>query len=99
MLLRRSFPAPHKRRALRAEQGVSQAALARAVGVSRSTVTRWEQGVRLPRDDDKLRRYHHVLRCLAVYPFSLKGFEGDWDDWDELVTFSDRTTVPGEELR
>lgn len=85
MVLRRSLPGPEERRALRTKNGLSQATIARAVGVSRSTVTRWENGARIPRDDDVLRRYHHVLVCLALYPGSLKGFEGEWG---ELLTYS-----------
>ena len=46
---RRRLPDPPFRRLIRAQAGISQAGMARAIGVTRSAVTRWEQGTRTPR--------------------------------------------------
>jgi len=46
-------------RELREEQGLSQAATGRAVGVARSQVSRWEAGTQTPRP-------RHALAILAL---------------------------------
>lgn len=45
----RNLPSPPERRALREKAGLSQGAIADAVGVRRSTISRWESGDRVPR--------------------------------------------------
>lgn len=45
---RRRLPPPSLRRALRKSAGVTQAAVAMALGVDRATVARWELGERMP---------------------------------------------------
>jgi DNA-binding transcriptional regulator YiaG len=46
---RRRLPEPVMRRLLRERANVTQAELAEALGVARSTVSRWEAGLRGPR--------------------------------------------------
>jgi len=45
---RRRLPSPAELRAKREEANLSQAAMARAIGVARSSLTRWETGGRKP---------------------------------------------------
>lgn len=59
----RRLPPPQFRRLIREQAGLSQAAMARAVGVGRSTMTRWEAGTRTPRGK-VLREYLSVLNKL-----------------------------------
>jgi DNA-binding transcriptional regulator YiaG len=47
---RRALPAPPIRRMLRERVGLSKAVLARALGIDRSVLARWESGERQPRD-------------------------------------------------
>jgi DNA-binding transcriptional regulator YiaG len=61
---RRRLPPPRARRRLRERSGVSQAAIARALGVDRATVSRWETGAREP-DDQRLSPYLDALNRLA----------------------------------
>jgi transcriptional regulator with XRE-family HTH domain len=61
---RRSLPAPGMRRTLRQRAGISQTDLARALGVDRATVSRWESGDRQP-DDGFLQAYLEALDRLA----------------------------------
>lgn len=49
--LRRRLPDPQTRRVLRERAGITQTALAEALGVDRATVSRWESGDREPVDD------------------------------------------------
>jgi transcriptional regulator with XRE-family HTH domain len=49
--IRRQLPSRAMARAIRLEAGISQAALARALGVHPVTVTRWELGTRRPRGE------------------------------------------------
>lgn len=44
-----SLPTPAIARALRVRAGISQARIARELGVSRMTVSRWESGAHRPR--------------------------------------------------
>ena len=46
---RRSLPDPAVRRLLRERAGLSQAEVAKAIGVRSATVSRWEAGLRTPR--------------------------------------------------
>jgi DNA-binding transcriptional regulator YiaG len=46
---RRRLPAPSRRRRLRERAGLSQRAVARALGVTREAVAYWEAGHRTPR--------------------------------------------------
>jgi transcriptional regulator with XRE-family HTH domain len=57
---RLNLPPPEIRRAVRVSAGVTQAAVARACGVDRATVCRWEAGNRTPRGGH-LRAYLLVL--------------------------------------
>lgn len=61
---RRDLPAPKMRRALREAAGVSQDAVAEAVGVHRMTVQRWESG-RCEPTPDHVVAYAAILRDLA----------------------------------
>lgn len=63
--LRRRLPSPETRLLLRERAGISQDAVAQAVGVDRATVSRWESGEREPRDRH-LARYVDVLDRLAA---------------------------------
>ena len=47
----RYLPSPPERRALREKAGLSQGAIADAVGVRRSTISRWESGDRVPQGE------------------------------------------------
>jgi DNA-binding transcriptional regulator YiaG len=60
---RRQLPSPDERRAIRQEAGLSQAALARVLGTSRPTVSKYESGDRLPRADLAV-RYQRTLERL-----------------------------------
>jgi transcriptional regulator with XRE-family HTH domain len=62
--LRRRLPDPKTRRALRQRAGLPQAAVARAVGVDRATISRWESGEREP-GEAHLRSYIETLGRLA----------------------------------
>jgi len=46
--LERSLPSPRAARCIREMVGVSQARMARELGVHRTSVTKWELGVRRP---------------------------------------------------
>lgn len=61
--LRKSLPAPPMRRAIRQAAGISEAALAASIGVTRAAVHNWETGRRFPHGDN-LRRYAEVLGQL-----------------------------------
>ena len=60
----RRLPPPAARRLLREHAGLVQGDLARALGVSRVAVSRWESGTRTPRGE-ALRRYVEALDRLA----------------------------------
>jgi DNA-binding transcriptional regulator YiaG len=60
---RDSLPSPEERRRLRESAGVTVAAVAAVVGVSRAAVTRWEAGERSPRGDH-VHAYIDVLSRL-----------------------------------
>ena len=60
---RRRLPAPSVARLIREAADVSQARLAREIGVDRVTVSRWEAGTRHPRGDT-LVAYSDVLVLL-----------------------------------
>jgi transcriptional regulator with XRE-family HTH domain len=62
--LRRRVPGPEVRRLLRESAGVSQAALARTLGVDRASISRWESGDRFP-GPDLIPRYLEALDRLA----------------------------------
>ncbi|HXF83150.1 MAG TPA: helix-turn-helix transcriptional regulator [bacterium] len=61
---RRRLPDPKTRRLLRERAGITQAALAEAVGVSRAALCRWELGDREP-DEQFLAKYLAALDRLA----------------------------------
>ena len=46
--LRQRLPRPEVRRLLRTSAGVSQSALAQALGVTAASISRWESGARRP---------------------------------------------------
>jgi DNA-binding XRE family transcriptional regulator len=57
------LPPPPVRRAIRVAAGLPQGAVARAIDVSRATVTRYELGVREPRGEVR-RRYAEALERM-----------------------------------
>lgn len=61
---RRVLPEPDIRRALRERVGLTQAEVAVAIGVDRTTVCRWETSDRTPRQPH-LDRYAEVLDCFV----------------------------------
>ena len=61
---RQRLPEPAIRRMIRERAEISQADLARAVGVGRATVARWEAGTRTP-GRRVLGRYLEVLNQLV----------------------------------
>lgn len=63
--VRRRLPTPAARRHLRNSAGISQAAIAEAVGVSREAVSLWESGLRTP-SPEHAERYLEVLDQLAT---------------------------------
>lgn len=63
--LRRELPPPALRRLLRERAGLSQAAIAGVLGISRPAMTRWELGQRTPRGA-ALARYSELLDRLAA---------------------------------
>ncbi|MDP9270648.1 MAG: helix-turn-helix domain-containing protein [Chloroflexota bacterium] len=64
---RRRLPEPRFRRLLREGARLSLRDVAEALGVERSTVSRWETGRRLaPRDPAMLARYVELLDRLAA---------------------------------
>jgi DNA-binding transcriptional regulator YiaG len=60
----RSLPAPPVRRYLREQVGLSQEAVAEALGIGRTAVTRWETGSREPRGAVRL-EYVELLERMA----------------------------------
>ena len=63
---------------LRRREGLSQEALAEALGVSRQAISRWEQGTALP-DGGKL------LPCARYFGVSVDGLLDDQQDWENLT--------------
>jgi predicted transcriptional regulator len=64
--LRKRLPVPDERRRRREAGGLTQSQLAEIVGVSRSTISRYEAGLReAPRDLDALDRYVQALDALV----------------------------------
>ncbi|MBI4345707.1 MAG: helix-turn-helix transcriptional regulator [Elusimicrobia bacterium] len=61
---RRRLPAPAARRRIRQRVGVTATAVARALGVTPASVTRWETGLRDPAER-YLRRYIELLDRLV----------------------------------
>lgn len=61
--LRRRLPGPALARQIRLNAGLSQARLARELGVQRVTVARWESGQRRPRGEIAA-RYAQLLIAL-----------------------------------
>ena len=61
--VRRDLPAPAQRRELREAAGLTQQELADVVGVTRTAVSNYEQGIRTPRGI-ALTRYVEAIRTL-----------------------------------
>jgi DNA-binding transcriptional regulator YiaG len=61
----RSLPSPRAARLIREQVGISQARLARELGVHRTAVTKWETGERRPRGS-LLVRYVELLASLQA---------------------------------
>jgi transcriptional regulator with XRE-family HTH domain len=62
--LRRELPSPAFRRLIRERAGVSQRRLALALGVSHSTLGKWETGAMTPRGNN-LARYFCALAYIG----------------------------------
>ncbi len=60
----RSLPTPRMRQHLREQAGLTRRQIAEALGVTPTTVGRWEKGNRNPRGDD-FNNYLEVLERLA----------------------------------
>jgi transcriptional regulator with XRE-family HTH domain len=73
---RSSLPEPRLRRLLRDRVGVTQEAVASAVGVSRPAISRYETGAATPRGD-RLHRYLAVLQRLDAEAGVRRGREPD----------------------
>ena len=58
------MPSPRRRRSLRRQAGLTQAELGSVLGVSGTTVARWESGLRSPNGSNKS-RYLALLDELA----------------------------------
>ena len=69
---------------LRKREGLSQEALAEALGVSRQAVSRWEQGTALP-DAAKL------LPCARLFRVSVEWLLDPNQDWEERTEAGDST--------
>ena len=65
-LMLRKLPTPALRRLLREQLGLSQQTLAEAVGVTRETISRWENGEREPTRGDHAERYLEALEYLVA---------------------------------
>jgi DNA-binding transcriptional regulator YiaG len=63
--LERSLPSPRAARLIREMVGVSQARMARELGVHRTSVTKWELGVRRPHGEQAV-RYLDLLESLQA---------------------------------
>ena len=63
---RQSLPEPEVRRLVRRRAGLSQADVARVLGVARVSVTRWENGDREPMRRN-VSAYGALLKRLATY--------------------------------
>ncbi len=61
---KKQLPAPATRRFLREKSGITQLSVARALGVTQTTISRYETGSRQPRGE-ALERYLSVLDRLA----------------------------------
>ncbi|MEV4863104.1 MULTISPECIES: helix-turn-helix transcriptional regulator [Streptomyces] len=61
--VRPDLPAPAERRAIRVAAGLTQAAVADAVGVTPQAVALWESGRRTPRGN-LLGRYAEAIRAM-----------------------------------
>jgi DNA-binding transcriptional regulator YiaG len=64
--LRKAAPSPALARAIREAAGVSQARLAKELGVNRVTLCRWEAGQRRPRGSKALRYAQLLAELQAV---------------------------------
>lgn len=74
--VRRGLPDPHIRRLLRVQAGLSQAEVARALGIGRVAVTRYESGQRTPRGQLCV-AYVRLLRRLAREEVNATNGAGD----------------------
>lgn len=63
--LLRLLPSPSRRRGLRLDAGYSLEDVAKAVGVSRMTVYRWESCRQSPRTVENLKAYKMVLETMG----------------------------------
>lgn len=66
MQIRRDLPPPAERRVLRQQAGLSQAELAGAIGVSKTTIGNWETGARNPSGIYRT-RYVEALREMRAH--------------------------------
>lgn len=62
---RRRLPPPEVRRVLRRNAGLSQNTVAKEFKVARTTITRWENGIRTPRGE-QLEAYVELLERLKA---------------------------------
>jgi HTH-type transcriptional regulator/antitoxin MqsA len=69
---RRDLPSPSSRRQIRQAAGLTQMDIARAIGVCRPVVARWESGERRP-NAEHAQRYLELLDSIAL---QLAGKEG-----------------------
>jgi HTH-type transcriptional regulator/antitoxin MqsA len=64
--LKRQLPPPSVRKGIREAAGLSQPDVARGLGVTATSVSRYETGEREPRDPALLARYIALLRHLMA---------------------------------
>ena len=72
-------------RKLRTERGLSQAQLGKQLFVYRSTVTRWESGIRLP----DATMIPQLARCLGVDANSLFDLAAEGDESPNIIIVDD----------
>ena len=76
-------------RKLRTERGLSQAQLGKQLFVYRSTVTRWESGIRLP----DATMIPQLARCLGVDANSLFDLAAEGDESPNIIIVDDNDVV------
>ncbi|MEU5499494.1 helix-turn-helix transcriptional regulator [Streptomyces griseofuscus] len=72
-----TLPSPRVRQQLRVAAGLTQEEVARAIGVKRVAVARWEAGLTKPHRSNRLKYAHFLRRLAAKYPAAAKEVPGE----------------------